>query len=305
MSQVGILHSVWDECLAFPNGDRVMSRVLHGFLQNVLLSSRRLSPRQSTTLARACSKKNQERSRRRGLATAVTAGPKLYVRAAEGIMACAVGCATSLLAATPASADTPLSREFTGTGMHAYHAGEYQRSIDDLTAAIEAGSQDPRSYYFRALALLQQGREDEAVADMQEGALLESSGPGSIVVGRSLERIQGRPRLTLEQYRRRALIEQQARDQRRIEQRYTDLIESEPERLRQRRPAPFMPPSESDAPKPRPAVPATAPATGGQPDDGSPPQTPADTTPADEGGIFDFFGDPPADTRGQNGGSKK
>ncbi len=282
-----------------------MSRVLHGFFQNVLLSSRRFSPRQQASLARSYSKKKQECSRCSRPATAVTSGSRRYLRAVEGLMACAVGCATSLLAVTPAFGDTPLSREFTGTGMHAYHAGEYQRSIDDLTAAIDAGSQDPRSYYFRALALLQQGREDEAVADMQEGALLESSGPGSIVVGRSLERIQGRPRLTLEQYRRRALIEQQARDQRRIEQRYTDLIESEPQRLRQRRPAPFMPPSESDAPQPRPAVPATAPATGGQPDDGSPPQTPADTTPADEGGIFDFFGDPPADTRGQNGGSKK
>lgn len=174
------------------------------------------------------------------------------------ITAPATCCLAAVLAAATAAADTPLSRDFMGSGMHAYHAGDYMQSVDDLTAAIEAGCQDPRAYYFRALALLQQGRDDEAVADMQEGALLESGGPGGIVVGRSLERVQGRHRLMLERYRRRALIEQQARDQRRIEQRYTDMIESEPERLRERRPVPSAPAGAAAAsPTPAPPAPVT------------------------------------------------
>ena len=181
------------------------------------------------------------------------------------ITAPATCCLAAALAAATAAADTPLSRDFMGSGMHAYHAGAYVQSVDDLTAAIDAGCQDPRAYYFRALALLEQGREDEAVADMQEGALLESGGPGGIVVGRSLERVQGRHRLMLERYRRRALIEQQARDQRRIEQRYTDMIESEPERLRQRRPEAFVPPaatgSAAATPAPQTPAPTTPPAT--------------------------------------------
>ena len=180
------------------------------------------------------------------------------VRVVAGPAAC---CLAAVIGTASVCADTPLSRDFMGSGMHAYHSGSFQQSIDDLTAAIEAGCQDPRAYYFRALALLEQGREDEAVADMQEGALLESGGPGGIVVGRSLERVQGCNRLMLERYRRRALIEQQARDQRRIEQRYTDLIESEPERLRQRRPTAASSPGAVTTPPADPVTPAPAPST--------------------------------------------
>jgi tetratricopeptide (TPR) repeat protein len=216
------------------------------------------------------------------------------------IAAPAACCLAAVIGTASAHADTPLSRDFMGSGMHAFHAGSFQQSIDDLTAAIESGCQDPRAYYFRALAMLQQGREDEAVADMQEGALLESAGPGSIVVGRSLERVQGRHRLMLERYRRRALIEQQARDQRRIEQRYTDLIESEPERLRQRRPEPLVAPAtgststpSSVTPNSPPAVPANA-----ADDPFSTPVQPADDTPMDDASGDDPFAAPGDDPFG-------
>lgn len=193
----------------------------------------------------------------------------LLARRLRSVATPAVCCLAAVIAAERVQADTPLARDFMGSGMHAYHSGSFQQSIDDLTAAIDAGSQDPRAYYFRALALLRQGRDDEAVADMQEGALLESGGPGGVVVGRSLERVQGRHRLLLEQYRRRALIEQQARDQRRIEQRYTEMIESEPERLRQRRPEAFTPPASTETPAPSTPAPA-APAAGNDDPFGSP-----------------------------------
>lgn len=208
-------------------------------------------------------------------------------------------CLAVALGAATTSAETPLSRDFLGSGMHAFHAGSYQESIQDLTAAIDAGSQDPRAYYFRALALLQQGQEEEAIANMQEGALLESGGPGGIVVGRSLERVQGKHRLVLEQYRRRALIEQQARDQRRIEQRYTEMIESEPERLRERRPEAFLPPASTGSPV-APAAPSTpAPAVNEDPF-GAPA---APTRSPSPNASDDPFGTPADDPFGGNSGS--
>lgn len=211
-------------------------------------------------------------------------------------------CLAVALGAVTTTAETPLSRDFLGSGMHAFHAGSYQESIQDLTAAINAGSQDPRAYYFRALALLQQGQEEEAIANMQEGALLESGGPGGIVVGRSLERVQGKHRLLLEQYRRRALIEQQARDQRRIEQRYTEMIESEPERLRERRPEAFLPPASTGSPV-APAAAATTPAATTPPaandDPFGAPSTPAGRGPSNAGGD-DPFGTPSDDPFGGN-----
>ena len=215
------------------------------------------------------------------------------VRVVAGPAAC---CLAAVIGSASVQADTPLSRDFMGSGMHAYHAGSFQQSIDDLTAAIEAGCQDPRAYYFRALAMLEQGREDEAVADMQEGALLESGGPGGIVVGRSLERVQGRNRLMLERYRRRALIEQQARDQRRIEQRYTDLIESEPERLRQRRPETLLPPTGSPPPADAPVTPATPAPAAGSDDPFGDPAAPAGDPPME--GSDDPFATPSDDPFG-------
>ena len=220
------------------------------------------------------------------------------VRVVAGPAAC---CLAAVIGTASVSADTPLSRDFMGSGMHAYHAGSFQQSIDDLTAAIEAGCQDPRAYYFRALSLLEQGREDEAVADMQEGALLESGGPGGIVVGRSLERVQGGQRLMLERYRRRALIEQQARDQRRIEQRYTDLIESEPERLRQRRPEPVRSPAAVTSPSAATAAagtPTPPPAAAGSDDPFADPTTPAGGAPINEPGGDDPFAAPGDDPFG-------
>lgn len=228
----------------------------------------------------------------------------LFLRRRLRVVATPAACCLAVaLGAATATAETPLSRDFMGSGMHAFHAGNYQQSIDDLTSAIESGSQDPRAYYFRALALLQQGRDDEAIENMQEGALLESGGPGGSVVGRSLERVQGKHRLMLEQYRRRALIEQQARDQRRIEQRYTDMIESEPERLRERRPEAFLPPASTGSPA---AAAATSPAATTPPPANDDPFA-APSSPAGRGssnaGSDDPFGTPADDPFGGNSAS--
>ena len=128
-----------------------------------------------------------------------------------------------------------------GNGVHAYNEGEYQCSYDELSRVIEAGSNDPRVFYFRGLAALKLGRMDEADADFQQGANLEADGVGGRAVSRALERIQGCDRLKLEQFRSQARVAAVHRDREAIRQRYSDIYEAEPEVLRRRRPEPVEP----------------------------------------------------------------
>ena len=112
--------------------------------------------------------------------------------------------------ASPAAAQStieslPLAAAY-GSGVHGYFAGDYDRAYEDLTNAIEAGTMDPRAYYFRGLAALRLGRSDEAEADFTAGATRESEGMGAWPVARSLERVQGPDRLRLERHRTRARV---------------------------------------------------------------------------------------------------
>ena len=137
-----------------------------------------------------------------------------------------------------------------GNGVHAYHEGDYQCSYDELSRVIEAGSNDPRVFYFRGLAALKLGRVDEADADFQQGANLEADGVGGRTVSRALERIQGCDRLKLEQFRSQSRVAAVQRDREAIRQRYSDIYEAEPEVLRRRRPEPVEPvpaPAEKEA----------------------------------------------------------
>ena len=134
-----------------------------------------------------------------------------------------------------------------GIGMHAYHAGDYQRSYDELSAVIEAGSRDPRAYYFRGLAALKLGRTDEAEADFEAGAAREAVGRGTWSVSRSLERVQGCDRLTLERHRARARLVALQRDREAEARRYAPAGEGE-DVLRGRRPETI--PREGSAPRP-------------------------------------------------------
>jgi hypothetical protein len=94
-----------------------------------------------------------------------------------------------------------------GDGVHAYFRGNSSRAEESLSSAMSLDSQDPRIYYFRALSLLLQGRMAEARGDMQGGAALEAQRPGRFAVGAALERVQGRDRLLIEQYRRQARLD--------------------------------------------------------------------------------------------------
>src|SRR5688572_21534696 len=92
-----------------------------------------------------------------------------------------------------------------GAGVHSYFAGDAHGAVEDLTAAIDGGTDDPRAYYFRAMALMRVGRENEAREDLRRGAELEVTSSRDLYpVARSLERIQGRPRMMLERYREEA-----------------------------------------------------------------------------------------------------
>ena len=90
-----------------------------------------------------------------------------------------------------------------GNGVHAYFAQDYLKAHQLLTSAIDGRTQDPRCYYFRGLTLLKMGRPQDAEIDFQQGAKLEKSvdAPRPYNVARSLERVQGSDRSTLEQYR--------------------------------------------------------------------------------------------------------
>jgi tetratricopeptide (TPR) repeat protein len=158
--------------------------------------------------------------------------------------------ASAAMGADPA----PLATAY-GNGVHAFNGGDYQRSLEDLGSVIEAGTRDPRAYYFRGLAALKLGREDEAVADFEQGANLEADFGGGHTVARALERVQGSDRLKLERYRARARVAALQRNREANRQRYSDIQDSEVDVLRRRRPAPAMQaqpaePLQPPAPKP-------------------------------------------------------
>ncbi len=99
------------------------------------------------------------------------------------------------------------ANRFYGEGVHAYFAGNSTQAESCLSSALELNTDDPRYYYFRALALLRMGRTDEARGDMLLGAQLETQHPGRFAVGTALERVQGADRLMLERFRREARAE--------------------------------------------------------------------------------------------------
>lgn len=137
--------------------------------------------------------------------------------------------------------DLSLARTY-GSGVHAYFSGDFDRSYDDLTAAIEAGSEDPRSRYFRGLSALRLGRLDEAEADFSEGAALEARALGGWPVSRSLERVQGHDRIRLERHRVRARVAGLQSDREAERKRYSGIEAAQPRVQRGRRPAPLPAP---------------------------------------------------------------
>jgi hypothetical protein len=146
------------------------------------------------------------------------------------------------LAAAEFVGEEPVAvRSAIGDGMHAYYAGDYDRAYDALTNAIEAGTDDPRGYYFRGLAALRLGRTSEAEADFTTGADRELANGSMRRVSLSLERVQGPDRLTLERFRARARLGALQRQREIYGRRYSTIEDASSDVRRRRRPEDIRP----------------------------------------------------------------
>lgn len=118
-------------------------------------------------------------------------------------------------------------------GVQHFFAGRYDEAVSALTTAVDAGTKDPRVYYFRAVALLRQGQSAAAASDMQDGAKLEAADVHQTYsVGKSLERVQGADRVTLERYRKSARTALRKHQAELAKKRYEQLKLAEAEVLR-------------------------------------------------------------------------
>ncbi len=127
-----------------------------------------------------------------------------------------------------------------GRGVHAYFAGRTSEAEKYFSQAIDSGSTDPRPYYYRAMVRLNQGRKFEAENDMRMGADYEARNPGmKSSIGRSLQRVQGPGRRTLEQFRRQARLDRLQQSQQQTQQRYQQLDRRGPSVLRSELPRPL------------------------------------------------------------------
>ncbi len=180
-------------------------------------------------------------------------------------LALAAGCLLSLPVA--ASAQEGALGDVYGRGVHAYFHGNYIAAFENLSAAISAGSKDPRAYYFRGLSALHLGRSPDAEGDFYTGAQLEmTQGDRFFDVSKSLERIQGSQRQLLEKYRIGARVQASRNQEQRRQQRYEQI----------RRAAPPPPAPQPNAPAGE-APPMTPPA---DMPPGAPGETPAPAAPA-------------------------
>ncbi len=106
----------------------------------------------------------------------------------------------SLLAATSGSAQNAMDEAF-GIGVHAYFSGNIHHADELFTQLIDAGSEDPRVFYYRGIARVRIGGDGAGQLDFERGADLEMQGKRAVEVGRSLQRIQGKVRLDIEKAR--------------------------------------------------------------------------------------------------------
>jgi hypothetical protein len=144
-----------------------------------------------------------------------------------------VGGTIAAVASSAAHAQPSDATSLYSQGVHAYFAGQSAQAEYYLSTARALNPDDPRTYYFLALARMRQGRGDEARFDMQTGAALEAQQPNRFAVGISLERVQGSDRLLLEHYRRQGRASHAALRVERDRARYDQIQKREPEVIHQ------------------------------------------------------------------------
>lgn len=186
--------------------------------------------------------------------------------------------------------DAALS-ELYGLGVHEYYAGQYPEAELHLTELIAKSGKDPRPYFFRGLIYSATGRYDEAEQDFRAGAELEAKSSDQFYdVSRSLQRVQGTVRLTIEKHRREARIAVGDVAGKRARARYEEFLREEEQSLyRPRRgatpvtpppvqPGAGTPPSPTPPTPPTPSTPQPTPPPVDDPFR-TPPTTPAAPTP--------------------------
>jgi tetratricopeptide (TPR) repeat protein len=86
-----------------------------------------------------------------------------------------------------------------GGAYHDFFDGKYEKALASLDQAIDLDPADPRYRFYRGLVRLRLGQSEDAVVDFRRGGELERQ--GAFGVGAAMERIQGRERLMIEEYR--------------------------------------------------------------------------------------------------------
>ncbi len=95
-----------------------------------------------------------------------------------------------------------------GSGVHAFYSGNTTKAQELLDEVVNAGSQDPRVYYFRGLTQVQSqgGMVEAGLADFEQAAQMEVLGKSNANVNRALARIQGPTRIAIERIRAQARL---------------------------------------------------------------------------------------------------
>ncbi len=98
-----------------------------------------------------------------------------------------------------------------GQGVHSFFNGDYEAAIEVLSKLDTIKAEDPRAYFFLALAQKRLGENDLADKNFKKAARLEleKRTARDFNISATLRRIQGRERLEVEQYRRAARLEWQ------------------------------------------------------------------------------------------------
>lgn len=223
----------------------------------------------------------------------------LVCSAAGGVLALAC------FPAAPVVAQDATMDEFYGNGVHNFYDRDFFQAMHNLSTAIDGGSRDPRAFYYRGLAKLRSGDSWGAHEDMQMGASLESADVDQFYpVAKSLERVQGSDRATLEKYRALARAQARQRQLRRDAARYEQRRRNEAQVLRAvpvgPPPAPLgVAPAAGVAPAPAAAPPGAVPpaaAPPAAPAEENPFDAPAEAAPAEAPAADDPFATPAAET---------
>lgn len=99
-------------------------------------------------------------------------------------------------------ADGPVTAGLYHEGVKAYFSGDAAKAAEVLGSATQAGSNDPRAYFFLGLAQNRLRKGKDAEASYRRGAELESQSYNNFYnVSAALERVQGDERRVLETYR--------------------------------------------------------------------------------------------------------